>query len=92
MEYDVCCSKTTLIRQKNGVCCLCQKKFIYIYIYTRAKRIVIIFESVDGVIIFFLTVKGWIPKFLDSCKSHEQESRVFVLNQWNSFLEGEESD
>jgi hypothetical protein len=66
--------------------------YIYIYIYTRAKRIVIIFESVDGVIIFFLKVKGWIPKFLDSCKSHEQESRVFVLNQWNSFLEGEESD
>jgi hypothetical protein len=66
---------------------------IYIYILaTRAKRIVIIFESVDGVIIFFLKVTGWIPKFLDSCNSHEQESRVFVLNQWNSFLEGEELD
>jgi hypothetical protein len=91
MEYDVYCSKTTLIRQKkHGVCCLCQK-IMYI-LATRAKRIVIIFESVDGVIIFFLKVKGWIPKFLDSCKSHEQESRVFVLNQWNSFLEGEESD
>lgn len=69
------------------------KKIIYLYILaTRAKRIVIIFESVDGVIIFFLKVKGWIPKFLDGCKSHEQKSRVFVLNQWNSFLEGEELD
>jgi len=78
------------INQAKKRCLLSLSKKLYIY--TRAKRIVIIFESVDGVIIFFLKVKGWIPKFLDSCKSHEQESRVFVLNQWNSFLEGEESD
>jgi hypothetical protein len=80
------------INQAKKRCLLSLSNKLYIYIYTRAKRIVIIFESVDGVIIFFLKVKGWIPKFLDSCKSHEQESRVFVLNQWNSFLEGEESD